>query len=109
MQSLSITELRSIAKSRDIKKYNQLDKDEVLKNILLSSLSFNESRLISKLRKIKNYKNISEDELQNALKNSKLPFEDNKEIKKKNQDDDEIIRDLRFLYEKAFWVIINFL
>ena len=41
---------------------------------------------------------MSEDELQNAFKNSK-PFTDSKEINKENQDDDEIIRDLRFLYE----------
>ena len=34
----------------------------------------------------------------NAFKNSK-PFKDNKETKKENQDDDEIIRDLRFLYQ----------
>ena len=54
--------------------------------------------MISKLRKIKNYENMSEDELQNAFKNSK-PFKDSTEIKKQNQDDDEIIRDLRFLYE----------
>ena len=41
---------------------------------------------------------MSEDELQNAFKNSK-PFKDSKEINKENQDDGEIIRDLRFLYE----------
>ena len=41
---------------------------------------------------------MSKDELQNAIKNSK-PFKDSKEINKENQDDDEIIRDLRFLYE----------
>ena len=99
MLDLSITELRSIAKNRGIKKHNDLDKDELLKNILLSSLSSNELRLISKLRrKIKNYENMSEDELLNAFKNSK-PFKDSKETKKENQDDDEIIRDLRFLYE----------
>ena len=74
MQDLSIPELRSIAKNRDITKYNKLDKDELLKNILLSSLSFNELRLISKLRKSKNYEyeNMSEDELQNAFKNLNL-------------------------------------
>ena len=75
-----------------------IDKDELLKNILLSSLSSNELRSISKLRKIKNYENMSDDELLNAFKNSK-PFKDSKEIKKENLDDDEIIRDLRFLYE----------
>ena len=47
MQDLSITELRSIAKNRGIKKYNKLDKDELSKNILLSSLPSNELRLIS--------------------------------------------------------------
>ena len=59
MLDLAITELRSIAKNRGIEKYNNLDKDELLKSILLSSLS-NELRLISK------------DELQNAFKNSNL-------------------------------------
>ena len=98
MQDLSVTELRSIAKNRDIKEYNKLDKDVLLKNILVSSLSRNELRSISKLRKIKNYENISEDELLNAFENSK-PFKDSKEINKENQDDDEIIRDLRFLYK----------
>ena len=41
---------------------------------------------------------MSEDGLLNAFENSK-PFKDRKEINKENQDDDEIIRDLRFLYE----------
>ena len=41
---------------------------------------------------------MSKDELQNAFKNSK-PFKNSKEIKKENQDDDEILRDLRVLYE----------
>ena len=41
---------------------------------------------------------MSEDEFQNAFINSK-PFKDSKEINKENQDDDEIIRDLRFFYE----------
>ena len=41
---------------------------------------------------------MSEDELQNSFKNSK-PFKDGKKIKKENQDDDEMIRGLRFLYE----------
>ena len=59
MLDLAITELRSIAKNRGIEKYNNLDKDELLKSILLSSLS-NELRLISK------------DELQNAFKKSNL-------------------------------------
>ena len=55
MQDLSITELRSIGKNRDIKNYNNLDKDELLDNILLSSVSLDELRSILKLRKIKNY------------------------------------------------------
>ena len=42
MQDLSITELRSIAKNRNIKNYNNLDKNELLDNILLSSLSPND-------------------------------------------------------------------
>ena len=41
---------------------------------------------------------MSEDELLNAFEGSK-PFKDSKEIRKENQDDDEIIRDLRFLFE----------
>ena len=45
-----------------------------------------------------NYENISEDELLNAFEDSKH-FKDSKEIKTENQDDDEIIRDLKFLYE----------
>ena len=73
MQDLSITELRSIAKNRDIKNYNNLGKDELLDNILFSYVSLDELRSISKLRKIKNYENMPEDKLQNAFKNSK-PF-----------------------------------
>ena len=42
MQDLSVSELGSIAKNRDIKNYYNLDKDELLDNILLSSLSLNE-------------------------------------------------------------------
>ena len=48
MLDLSIAELRSIAKNRCIKKCNKLNKDGLLKNILLSSLSSDELRLISK-------------------------------------------------------------
>ena len=98
MKDLSITELRSIAKNIGIKGYNSLDKDELLKTILLSALSVDEFRSISKFRKIKNYGNMPEDELLNAFEDSK-PFKDSKEIKKENQNDDEIIRDRRFLYE----------
>ena len=46
MQDLSVTELRSIAKNRGIKEYNKLDKDVLLKNILVLSLSRNELRSI---------------------------------------------------------------
>ena len=87
MMDLSITELRSIAKNRGIKRYNNLDKDELLKTILLSALSLDELRSISKFRNIKNYENMSEDELLNAVEDSK-PFKDSKEIKKENQNDD---------------------
>ena len=82
MQDVSITELRSVAKNRGIKKYNNLDKNELSNNILLSPLSSNELRLICKLRKIKDYENMCEDELQNTFKNSK-PFKDSKEIRLK--------------------------
>ena len=98
MLDLSVTELKSIAKNRGIKGYNNLDKDELLKTILLSALSPDELRSISKFRKIKNCENMSEDELLNAFEDSK-PFKDSKEIKNENQDDDEIIRDFRFFYE----------
>ena len=97
MSNLPVTELRSVAKNGSIKEYNKLDKDKLLKDILLSSLSFNELRSISKLRKMKNYGNMSEDELLNAFENSEL-FKNTKEINKENQDDYEIIRDLKFLY-----------
>ena len=97
MLDLSVTELRSIAKNRVIKRYFSLDKDELLKTILLLSLSLGKLKSVLKFRKIRNYENMSENELLNAFKDSK-PFRDSKEIKK-NRDDDEIIRDLRFLYE----------
>ena len=83
MLDLSVTELRSIAKNKGIKGYNSLDKDELLKTILLSSLSLDELRSISKFVKIRNCENMSENELLDAFKSS--------------QSDDEIIRD--FLYE----------
>ena len=98
MLDLSVSEVRSTAKNRSIKGYNNLNKDELLKAILLLALSPDKLRSISKLRKIKNCENMSEDELLNAVKDSK-PFKDSKEIKKENQDDDEIIRDSRFLDE----------
>ena len=77
----SVTELRSIAKNGGIRGYNNLDKDELLKTILLSTLSFGELRSISKFRKIKSYENMSEDELLNAFDNSKH-FKNSKEINK---------------------------
>ena len=58
MQDLSVTILRSIAINRGIKKCNSLDKDELLKTILLSSLSLGELKLISKFRKIRSYENV---------------------------------------------------
>ena len=61
MLDLSIIESRPIAKNRGIKRYNSLDKDELLNIILLSALSLGELRSISKFRKIKNYENMSED------------------------------------------------
>ena len=41
---------------------------------------------------------MSEDELLNAFENSKS-IKDSKEINKEYQNDDEMIRDLRFVYE----------
>ena len=87
MLDLSVTELRSIAKNRGIKGYNNLDKDGLLKIILLSLLSLDELRSISKFRKIKKYENMSEDELLKAFEDSR-PFKDSKEINKENQDND---------------------
>ena len=92
MLDLLLTELRSIAKNRNIKGYKKLDKDELLKtlNVLvkieidLSSLSLSELKLISKFRRIKNYEGMSRDELFDACKNSE-PFKDSKEIKKENR------------------------
>ena len=75
---MSLTKLRSIAKSRSIKGYKSLDKDELLKtlNILVktvkeidfSSLSLSELKLIAKFRRIKNYQNVFKDELLDALR-----------------------------------------
>ena len=42
MLDLSVTELRSIAKNRGIRGYNNLDKDKLLKTTLLSALSLDE-------------------------------------------------------------------
>ena len=55
MLDLSVSGLRLIAKNRGIKRYNSLDKDELLNTILLLALPPDELRSISKLRKIKNY------------------------------------------------------
>ena len=43
MLDLSVSELRSMAKNRGIKGYNNLDKDELLKTILLSALWLDEA------------------------------------------------------------------
>ena len=102
MFDLSSTELRLIAKNRNIKGYKSLDKDELLKtlNMLVktvkeidfSSLSLNELKLIAKFRRIKNYENKSKNELLGAFKKSG-PFNDIMEIKKENRDENKIIRD----------------
>ena len=78
MFDLSLTELRSMPKNRNINRYKDLDKDELLKtlNILVktfkeidfSSLSLSELKLIAKFRRIKNYENMFKDELLDALK-----------------------------------------
>ena len=104
----SLTELRLIAKNRNIKGYKSLDKDELLKtlNILVktvkkidfSSLSLSDLKLIAKFRRIKNYENKSKNELLGAFKKSG-PINDIMEIKKENRDENKIIRDLRVLYE----------
>ena len=73
MSDLTITELRLIAKNRNINGYRGLSKDELLKNlnisvktvkeIDLSRLSLSELKLIAKVRRIKNYEDMSKDEL----------------------------------------------
>ena len=83
MFDLSLTELRSIAKNRNIKGYKCQDQVELLKtlNILgkgvkeidLSSLSLCELKSIAKFRRIKNYEDMSRDKLLDALKKSE-PF-----------------------------------
>ena len=108
MSDLTITELRLIAKNRNIKRYKGLSKDELLrdlnipvktvKKIELSSLSLSELKLIAEVRRIKNYKNKSKNELLDAFEQSE-PFKDVKEIRKENRDENKIIRDLRVLYE----------
>ena len=69
--SLSLDELRSISKSRKIKKI-----------CLIFSY----------------YENMSENELLDAFRSSG-PFKDSNEIRKENRDDVEIVRDIRVLYE----------
>ena len=108
MSDLTITELRLIAKNRNIKEYKGLSKDELLKDlnipvktikeIELSSLSLSELKLIADVRRIKNYKNKSKNELLDAFEQSE-PFKGIKEIRKENRDENEIVRDLRVLYE----------
>ena len=55
MLDLSATELRSIAKRMQggVKGCNNLDKDELLKTILLSTLSFDELKSISNLENLR--------------------------------------------------------
>ena len=55
MSDLTITELRVIAKNRNIKGYRGLSKDELLTNLNISGLSFTELKLIIKTRRINNY------------------------------------------------------
>ena len=105
---LTITELRLIAKNRNIKGYKDLFKDELLRDLIipvktvkeidLSSASLSELKLIAKVRRIKNYENKSKNELLDAFKRSE-PFKGIKEIKKENCDENKIIRGLRALYE----------
>ena len=93
MSDLTITELRLIAKNRNIKGYKGLSKDELLKNlnlsvktikeIDLSSLSLSELKLIAKVRIINNYENKSKNYLLDAFKKSE-PFKGIKEIRKEN-------------------------
>ena len=92
MADLTLTELRLIAKSRNIKGYKSLHKDELLETINISvktvkemeltSLSLSELKLITKVRRINNYENMSKNELLGAFKNS-IPFKGIKEIRKK--------------------------
>ena len=108
MSDLAITELRLIAKNRNIKECKGLSIYELLsdlnismkttKEIDFSSLSLSELKLIAKVRRIKNYVDKSIDELLSAFKKS-VPFKGIKEIRKENRDEKKIIRDLRALYE----------
>ena len=55
MSDPSLTELRLIAKNRNIKRYKDLSKDDLLKNlnmlkIDLSSLSLTELKILAKVR-----------------------------------------------------------
>ena len=65
------------------------------------TLSYKELKAVAKIRKIKGYKRISEDEFLKALEESEKPKPPKtiKEIRKENYDSNEIIRDLRALYE----------
>ena len=64
-----------------------------------------ELKLIAKFRRIKNYEDISRDKYLDALIKSK-PFKDAKELRKKNRDEDKIIRNLRAFYNQKK-IIIN--
>ena len=80
MSDLSLTELRLIAKNRNIKRYKGLPKDELLENLNIAvktikeidllSLSLSELKLIEKVRGTKNYENKSKNEV--LLKNEIL-------------------------------------
>ena len=65
------------------------------------NLSHKELKAVAKIRGIKDYKRMSEDELLKVLIESEKPKEPKtiKEIRKENYDSDEILRDLRALYE----------
>ena len=102
MSDLTITELRLIAKNRNVKGYRGFSKKlrgllrdlkisvKTVKKIELSSLSLSELKLIAKVRRIKNYEGMSKDELLSAFKNSIL-LRCVEEIRKKNCDKNKII------------------
>ena len=106
MPTLSLTELKLIAKNRGIKRYERMSEDKLLnvlnisvktiKEIKISDLSLIELKLIAKVRRIKSYENMSEDELLSAFKKSE-PFKAIREIRE-NYDEDKILRDLEFIF-----------
>ena len=82
MSDLPLTELRLIAKNRNIKGYKCLDEDILLKTlnilvktvkeIIFSSLALSELKLIAKFRRIKNYVKKSKNELLCVFKSQSL-------------------------------------